>query len=138
MQAASYITIYAEKAATAAAQAATTTDPRDADYLLREARKYENLSNGARESAQRDAVQVEAAQPVPVKVEATKVRCPHYKLIRTFYVVAKKAGWDTNNKKGMRAAFSALLGKAITSRGDLNAADWSRAISEVEAGLMWW
>lgn len=141
MQAASYISIYAEKAAQARARHAITTDPRDADYLLRQARKYENLSNGARESAQRDAVKVEAAQPVPVaKVEAkpAKVRCAFYKQIRAFYVVAKKAGLNCENKKGMRAALSAYLGKTVVSRADLEASDWSRAIDGIECRAIWW
>lgn len=146
MNAASYITIYAEKAASAAAKAAITTDARDKDFLLREVRKYENLSQGARESAQRAAAQVVAAQPVQApKVEAkkeaakpAKVRCPHYKAIRRMFAVAQSAGLNCQNKKGMRAAFSALLGKPVVSRADLTAADYGRAVQSIEAGLMWW
>ena len=151
MQAASYITIYAEKAADARARHAIETDARNAAIYADRARHYEVLAQSARESAacdaQRDAAQVEAAQPVPVKVQApvakveaapAKVRCPHYKLIRKFYVVAKKAGLNCDNKKGMRAAFSAMLGRAIITRADMKAADWSRAIAEVEAAAIWW
>ncbi len=72
-----------------------------------------------------------AAKPV-------KVRCPHYKAIRRFFAVAKSAGLNCDNKKGMRAAFSAMLGKTVTTRADLRAADYGRAIQNIENGLMWW
>lgn len=140
MQAASYITIYAEKADAARARHAIETDARTLDYLAQQAKRYDVLAESARESAQRDAVQVEAAQTVSVKVEAkpAKVRCPHYKAIRRFFAVAKSANLDTSNKKGMRAAFSAMLGKTVTTRADLQAADYGRAIQNIENGLMWW
>jgi uncharacterized protein YfiM (DUF2279 family) len=78
------------------------------------------------------------APKVAAQVTPAKVRCPHYKAIRRMFAVAKSAGLDTSNKKGMRAAFSALLGHTVTTRADLTAADYGRAIQNIENGLMWW
>jgi hypothetical protein len=86
-----------------------------------------------------NAPKVAATAPAAtVEAKPVKSRCPHYKAIRRFFAVAKSAGLDCQNKKGMRAAFSAMLGKTVTTRADLQAAEYGRAIQNIENGLMWW
>ena len=142
MNAASYITIYADKAASAAARAAIETDARNKDFLLREARKYTNLSQGARESAAREA----AAQPVAVeapKVEAKPVPVKdiqRVKAMRRFFAIAKDAGLDTSKgaKPRMRHAIENLLRRCFDSRAEITTEEWIYLGDLINSGRLNW
>ena len=139
MNAASYVTIYTQKATEAYIKYAATTDARDADYLLRQVHRYEVLAEGARESAQRDA---EAVQPVAVeapKVQpVAKPRCPHYKAIKTFMAIARENGLDTSAKDRCRGAVGVLLGRRIETRADLEEHEWQAMGAAIKAGKLCW
>ncbi len=120
----------------AASRAMRETEPANiARFTQNAAAARSELQSLEAAQTKANAVQVKAAK---VEAKPTKSRCPHYKAIRRFFAVAKSAGLNCDNKKGMRAAFSAMLGKTVTTRADLQAADYGRAIQNIENGLMWW
>jgi hypothetical protein len=142
-------TNYAAKYTAAAMDAyvkyAETKDARDADYLLRRAHHYEVLAETARESAQRDAVKVEAAQPVPVaKVEAPKVEAQpapcNVKVIRRFFAIARENGLDTSQaaKPAMRHAMETAMKRCVNSRSEVSADEWRMMGDLIKAGRLAW
>lgn len=147
-------TNYAAKYTAAAMDAyiayAETKDARDADIYLRRAHHYEVLAETA---AQRDAVKVEAAQPVavvakkettaapkaPAKVEA-KPRCKHWKLIARFFAIARENGLDTSKaaKPAMRHAMESAMKRCVDSRREVSANEWLMLGDLIKVGRLAW
>jgi uncharacterized membrane protein len=146
MNAAHHATIYSQKAQECYIAYAETKDARDAAMYKDRARHYEVLAQNAKESAQRDAVQVEAAQPVaveaPAKVEAqpAKTRCPHRKLIARFFAIAREAGLDASKaaKPSMRHAMENAMKRCVDSRSEVTAAEWLMLGDLIKAGRLAW
>jgi hypothetical protein len=111
-----------------------------------------NVARAEVEAAQRDftmefkAVKVlqELAAPVvsvPVTMQAAKKneRCPHWKLIKRFFAIAREAGLDTSAaaKPRMRHALESAMGRYVDSRGEVTANEWMMLGDRVKAGLSW-
>ena len=79
-----------------------------------------------------------ALAPVEATPKAAKVRCPHAATIREFAKVAREAGLSMADKDRARGAMGVYLGKKISSRAELSAADWNNAITGVIAGVLFW
>jgi hypothetical protein len=74
-------------------------------------------------------VERHTVKPVAAKPAATpeaKARCPHYRLIRRFFAIAREAGLDTSQtaKPQMRHALETAMGRCVNSRSEVSAGEW--------------
>jgi hypothetical protein len=85
------------------------------------------------------ALQELAAGVAPVAVEPVKERCPHWKLIKRFFAIAREAGLDTSKeaKPKMRHALESAMGRCVDSRSEVTANEWMMLGDRVKAGLSW-
>lgn len=83
-----------------------------------------------------EVAEVEAA-PIKAKAEPKKP-CSFHRFIRRFYAIARDKGLDLKDGDGMRAAFSNYLGREVSSREELNGADWEYLGNAVKRGLLAW
>ncbi len=77
----------------------------------------------------------------PVKVEAAKpARCPHYKLIRRFFAIAREAGLDTSQtaKPQMRHALETAMGRCVNSRSEVSAGEWQMLGNAIKSKRLAW
>jgi hypothetical protein len=146
MNATNYAAKYTQQAMNAYIAYAETKDARDAAMYKDRARHYEVLAQSAKESAQREAVQVEAAQQMPVaveapaaKVEAKPLPCS-VKAIRRFFAIAKDCGMDTSKaaKPAMRHAIETALRRYINSRAEITMNEWLMLGDLVKIGRLAW
>ncbi len=79
------------------------------------------------------------AAPVIARHSATApARCPWHSAIRYFFGQAKGAALDTKDEAAMRGALAVFIGRDITSRSQLSAADWLLAGDAVKFGRLVW
>ncbi len=93
-----------------------------------------NVARADVEAAQRDftmefqavAVLQELAAPVTMQAAKKNERCPHWKLIKRFFAIAREAGLDTSKdaKPKMRHAMESVMGRCVDSRSEVRAGEW--------------
>ena len=130
---------HSEKTALAYLENARNADTqREADYHLRAAVDHADRAGMSLEAIEAKAAAIEAAEAVEATAPAKKTRCPHYATIKEFVNAAARAGLKMDDKDRARGAMGVYLGKRISSRSELTAADWNNAITGVNAGLLFW
>ncbi len=93
---------------------------------------------------QRHTVKPASAAPEASKPEAVKAakpaRCPHYKLIRRFFAIAREAGLDTSQsaKPQMRHALETAMGRCVNSRSEVSAGEWQMLGDAIKRRQLAW
>lgn len=81
----------------------------------------------------------ENAAPVALPVASvSRPRCPFYRAIRRCFAIARDLGLDTKADEAMRAAFGRYLGRAISSREELDGSDWMLIGDALKARRLAW
>jgi hypothetical protein len=72
-------------------------------------------------------------------VNASRVRCGHWKAIKRAFAIARENGLDTSKvgKARMRHTMEDVLGKCVDSRGQYSGSDWMRFGDAIKAGARW-
>ncbi len=65
-------------------------------------------------------------------------RCAFYREIRRCYAIAREAGCDVKADEAMRASFSRFLGRAVSSREELNGSEWYEIGSAIKTFQLSW
>jgi hypothetical protein len=121
---------------------------------LRNGTRHEvNVARADVEAAQRDfqyefravAALQELAAPVvsvPVTMQAAKKneRCPHWKLIKRFFAIAREAGLDTSKdaKPKMRHAMESVMGRCVDSRSEVRPGEWEMMGDAIKSKRLSW
>jgi hypothetical protein len=121
----------------------------DLARALRNGTRHEvNVARADAEAAQRDftmefqAVTVLQELDAPVTMQAAKKneRCPHWKLIKRFFAIAREAGLDTSKdaKPKMRHAMEEAMGRCVDSRSEVRAGEWEMMGDAIKSKRLSW
>jgi hypothetical protein len=81
----------------------------------------------------------ENAVPVALPVASvSRPRCPFYRSVKRAFAIARDLGLDTKADEAMRAAFGRYLGRAISSREELDGSDWMLIGDALKARRLAW
>jgi pyrroline-5-carboxylate reductase len=98
----------------------------------------ETLRNAAQAPQACEAMPAPATSQNVAQEAVAAPRCVHFKSIKRVYAIARDAGLNVKADEAMRAAFSRFLGRAISSREELNGRDWLLIGDAIKARHLAW